>query len=109
MYGDFLPKIDASFFISVGAPNVKSPLKRSTVSAQISAGSRFRKSLLHGRLTKFLYAAITAAYKISNGVEKGLETAAEKSPSTLLILIALIVLALLAPVIWKLCTLLCKK
>ena len=45
-------------FISVGAPNVKSPLKRSAVLAQISAGSCLRKSLLHGRLTKFLYAAI---------------------------------------------------
>ena len=57
-------------FISVGAPNVKSPLKMSAVSAQISAGSRFRKSLLHGRLTKFLYSAVNycslIAYK-TNG------------------------------------------
>ena len=45
-------------FISVGAPNVKSPLKMSAVSAQFSAEARFRKSLLHGRLTKILYAAI---------------------------------------------------
>lgn len=45
--------------------------------------------------------AITAAYKVSNGVEKGIEIAAEKSPTTFLIMISIIALVILALILWK--------
>ena len=68
-------------FISVGAPNVKSPLKRSAVSAQISAGSRFRKSLLHGRLTKILYAAIfTRRYDFDSPPDEKIQRSPRQHP-----------------------------
>ena len=46
-------------------------------------------------------AAITGAYKVSNGIEESLTTAAEKSPTTFLIIIGLIALVILALIVWK--------
>jgi hypothetical protein len=45
--------------------------------------------------------AITAAYKVSNGIEEGFTTAAEKSPTTFLIMISIIALVILALILWK--------